>query len=192
MGNKIKQSGFTTTEPLKRRTLYESITADGPQEYTDGYGVTRQMYEPEIINLLRKVHHKINGDTTLSDEAYTAKYGMPKPLGGLGVLGSLIGPEWGGLETEITAEHFGNGVKSLKNTVNNLLSKMSKPTSVPISVPVQPVRKVQTSKYGYFEKALRTYTENHYNLKYDNLKLEARDRIRQEYIDLINRIKKNK
>jgi hypothetical protein len=40
--------------PLPRRTIAQSIGADGPQTYTDGYGVTRTMYESPILTGLRK------------------------------------------------------------------------------------------------------------------------------------------
>lgn len=62
------------------RNLYRQITADGPETYTDGYGTTRTMYESPIVSGLRKVYHFINGDETLSDEAYLQKYGFSKPL----------------------------------------------------------------------------------------------------------------
>ena len=76
---------------LPRRTIVQSIIADGPQTYTDGYGVTRTMYEPNIITGLRSLYHSINGDQTLSDEAYREKHGFSKPLAGAGLL-DLLGP----------------------------------------------------------------------------------------------------
>lgn len=77
--------------PDTKRTIYQSITADGPQTYTDGYGTVREMYESPIITGIRKFHHWINGDQTLSDEAYQEKYGHNKPLTGLGPIELLSG-----------------------------------------------------------------------------------------------------
>lgn len=78
---------------LPDRTIYQQITADGPQEYTDGYGTKRQRYESPIIATLRKTYHWINGDRTLSNEAYLKKHGFNKPVGEIGTLGLLIPTE---------------------------------------------------------------------------------------------------
>lgn len=65
------------------RSLYQRITADGPETYVDGYGTVREMHESPIITGLRKAYHWINGDQTLSDEAYLQKYGYSKPIIGM-------------------------------------------------------------------------------------------------------------
>lgn len=65
------------------RSLYQQITADGPETYTDGYGTVRQMNESPIIAGLRKAYHWINMDRTLSDNAYSQKHGYSKPLTGM-------------------------------------------------------------------------------------------------------------
>ena len=54
-------------------------------------------------------------DNDLSDEEYLEKYGYNKPVGGIGILGALVAPEWEGLEIpEITAQHIGNQGKVLR------------------------------------------------------------------------------
>lgn len=54
-------------------------------------------------------------DRDLSDEKYLEKYGYNKPVGGIGVLGALVAPEWEGLEIpEIAAQHIGNQGKVLR------------------------------------------------------------------------------
>lgn len=54
-------------------------------------------------------------DNDLSDKEYLEKYGYNKPVGGIGVLGALVAPEWEGLEIpEITAQHIGNQGKVLR------------------------------------------------------------------------------
>jgi len=43
------------------------------------------------------------------------KHGYNKPVGGIGILGALVAPEWEGLEIpEITAQHIGNQGKVLR------------------------------------------------------------------------------
>lgn len=46
-------------------------------------------------------------DRDLSDEEYFNKYGYNKPIGGIGVVGLLVAPEWEGLEALPVAENFG-------------------------------------------------------------------------------------
>jgi len=54
-------------------------------------------------------------DNNLSDEEYLEKYGYNKPVGGIGILGALVAPEWEGLEIpEIAAQHIGNQGKVLR------------------------------------------------------------------------------
>lgn len=54
-------------------------------------------------------------DRDLSDEEYLEKYGYNKPVGGIGILGALVAPEWEGLEIpEITMQHIGNQGKALR------------------------------------------------------------------------------
>ena len=54
-------------------------------------------------------------DRDLTDEEYFEKYGYNKPVGGIGILGALVAPEWEGLEIpEITAQHIGNQGKVLR------------------------------------------------------------------------------
>lgn len=66
-------------------------------------------------------------DNDLSDEEYLEKYGYNKPVGGIGILGALVAPEWEGLEIpEITAQHIGNQGKVLRwfESGNSKISKV--------------------------------------------------------------------
>ena len=77
-------------------SIYKKIS-NPPETYVDGYGTTREMYEPGIIRLARKVYNSagnfLNGkDNNLSDEEYIAKYGYAKPTASAGIL-DLLSPE---------------------------------------------------------------------------------------------------
>lgn len=52
-----KQNGGIVKEQSGVRNLYQQITADGPETYTDGYGTVREMNESPIITGLRKFYH---------------------------------------------------------------------------------------------------------------------------------------
>lgn len=112
--------------PLPRRTIYESITADGPQTYTDGYGTTRTMYESPIVTGLRNFHHWINGDQTLSDEAYLEKYGFNKPSTSAGILDLMKGPA----EAAKAAKAVGKAAGVIKKKPRIIVKNSPKPQYV--------------------------------------------------------------
>lgn len=112
--------------PLPRRTIWESITADGPQEYIDGYGQTRQMYESPIIIGLRNFHHWINGDQTLSNEAFQEKYGFNKPSTSAGILDLMKGPA----EAAKAAKAVGKAAGVIKKKPRIIVKNSPKPQYV--------------------------------------------------------------
>lgn len=125
--------------PLPRRTIWESITADGPQEYTDGYGQTRQMYESPIISGIRKYIvqpiKKIDRKLNPTEEDYE-KMGMKKPYTGLGVVGLLnpesslkmieLSKEVGPVEAFLNGENFMNSSIKTQNALMSALKRRIK------------------------------------------------------------------
>lgn len=81
--DQFKNGGKVEKAQDGTRSLYQQITADGPETYTDGYGTVRQMNESPVIAGLRKAYHWINMDRTLSDNAYSQKHGYAKPITGM-------------------------------------------------------------------------------------------------------------
>lgn len=87
----MKIQKYQNAGVLPRRTLFESISAEGPQVYTDGYGVEREIVEPSWIQPARTAYHKVgdflNGKGhNLSNEEYLVKYDTGKPIASSGVL----------------------------------------------------------------------------------------------------------
>ena len=77
---------------MPTKSLYQQIS-NPIETYTDGYGQTREVYEPKYVGVLRKAYNAanrfLNGP---SEEEYRA-IGMEKPQGGLGILEFLTLPE---------------------------------------------------------------------------------------------------
>ena len=77
---------------MPTKSLYQQIS-NPIETYTDGYGQTREVYEPKYVGVLRKAYNLanrfLNGP---SEEEYRA-IGMEKPQGGLGILEFLTLPE---------------------------------------------------------------------------------------------------
>lgn len=78
-------------------SLIKQISSRAPEQYTDGSGVTRYVYEPWYVKFGRGVYHAVgdflNGkDWDLSNEEYMAKYGYGKPVGGMGTLAGQANP----------------------------------------------------------------------------------------------------
>jgi hypothetical protein len=60
--NRFPEAKFEDGGKVKKaqdgsRNLYQQITSDGPETYTDGYGTVREMNESPIVTGLRKFHH---------------------------------------------------------------------------------------------------------------------------------------
>lgn len=77
---------------MPNKSLYQQIS-NPIETYTDGYGQTREVYEPKYVGVLRKAYNAanrfLNGP---SEEEYKAM-GMKKPQEGLGILEFLTLPE---------------------------------------------------------------------------------------------------
>ena len=77
---------------MPTKSLYQQIS-NPIETYTDGYGQTREVYEPKYIGVLRKAYNLanrfLNGP---SEEDYQAM-GIKKPQEGLGILEFLTLPE---------------------------------------------------------------------------------------------------
>ena len=77
---------------MPEKSLYQQIS-NPIETYTDGYGHTREVYEPKYVGVLRKAYNLanrfLNGP---SEEDYQA-IGIKKPQEGLGILEFLTLPE---------------------------------------------------------------------------------------------------
>lgn len=77
---------------MPEKSLYRQIS--NPREtYTDGYGQTREVYEPEYVGVLRKVYNAVdrflNGP---SEEDYKAR-GLIKPNTSAGIIDYINFPQ---------------------------------------------------------------------------------------------------
>lgn len=84
-----------------------------------GKGVRDLLYGQDIMDL--------------SDEEYFKKHGYNKPIGGIGILGALVAPEWEGLEAPVVAENFGRAgyIKSVPWTARLKYTKPTNPSGFP-------------------------------------------------------------
>lgn len=125
---KLKKKELSRIEKAQNGTksLYQSITADGPETYVDGYGTIREIHESPIVTGLRKFHHWINMDRTLSDEAYLQKHGYQKPLAGLGAAGMASKPNFviktlpDGTKIKVIAEGVSGATKRAKSQMSTI------------------------------------------------------------------------
>ena len=122
----------------------------------------------------------LNGaDSDLTDEEYFEKHGFHKPVGNIGILGTMVAPEWDFLDGPVVAENFGLSGETPKivNEVKSLITSGKKVRSA-------------AEKHESFMKGLNTYTKNKYSLEFKNLKPEYKKSIELEYRDLIGKIHK--
>lgn len=76
---------------MPEKSLYQQIS--NPKEtYTDGYGQTREVYEPKYIEVLRKAYNAANRFLKGPSEEEYAQMGMQKPQYGLGAAEWIAGP----------------------------------------------------------------------------------------------------
>ena len=77
---------------MPTKSLYQQIS-NPIETYTDGYGQTREVYEPKYVGVLRKAYNLanrfLNGP---SEEEYRAA-GLEKPVGDIGILGNIASPQ---------------------------------------------------------------------------------------------------
>ena len=77
---------------MPNRSLYQQIS-NPIETYTDGYGQTREVYEPKYVGVLRKAYNLANKFLNGPSEEEYRSMGMEKPQGGLGILEFLTLPE---------------------------------------------------------------------------------------------------
>ena len=77
---------------MPNKSLYQQIS-NPIETYTDGYGHTREVYEPKYVGVLRKAYNLANRFLNGSSEEEYKAMGMEKPQEGLGILEFLALPE---------------------------------------------------------------------------------------------------
>lgn len=77
---------------MPNKSLYQQIS-NPIETYTDGYGQTREVYEPKYIGVLRKAYNLANRFLNGPSEEEYRTIGMEKPQEGLGILEFLTLPE---------------------------------------------------------------------------------------------------
>lgn len=77
---------------MPTKSLYQQIS-NPIETYTDGYGQTREVYEPKYVGVLRKAYNLANRFLNGPSEKEYHNMGMEKPQGGLGILEFLTLPE---------------------------------------------------------------------------------------------------
>lgn len=77
---------------MPNKSLYQQIS-NPIETYTDGYGQTREVYEPKYVGALRKAYNLANRFLNGSSEEEYKAMGMEKPQEGLGILEFLALPE---------------------------------------------------------------------------------------------------
>ena len=77
---------------MPNKSLYQQIS-NPIETYTDGYGQTREVYEPKYVGVLRKAYNLANRFLNGPSEEEYHNMGMEKPQEGLGILEFLTLPE---------------------------------------------------------------------------------------------------
>lgn len=77
---------------MPNKSLYQQIS-NPIETYTDGYGQTREVYEPKYVGVLRKAYNLANRFLNGPSEEKYRTIGIEKPQEGLGILEFLTLPE---------------------------------------------------------------------------------------------------
>ena len=77
---------------MPTKSLYQQIS-NPIETYTDGYGQTREVYEPKYVGVLRKAYNLANRFLNGPSEKSYQTIGIKKPQEGLGILEFLTLPE---------------------------------------------------------------------------------------------------
>lgn len=77
---------------MPNKSLYQQIS-NPIETYIDGYGQTREVYEPKYVGVLRKAYNLANRFLNGPSEEEYRTIGMEKPQEGLGILEFLTLPE---------------------------------------------------------------------------------------------------
>ena len=76
---------------MPNKSLYQQIS-NPIETYTDGYGQTREVYEPKYVGVLRKAYNAANRFLNGPSEEEYAQMGMRKPQYNLGPVEWIVGP----------------------------------------------------------------------------------------------------
>ena len=76
---------------MPNKSLYQQIS-NPIETYTDGYGQTREVYEPKYVGVLRKAYNLANRFLNGPSEEEYAQMGMRKPQYSLGPAEWIAGP----------------------------------------------------------------------------------------------------
>ena len=76
---------------MPEKSLYQQIS-NPIETYTDGYGQTREVYEPKYVGVLRKAYNAANRFLNGPSEEEYAQMGMRKPQYSLGPAEWIAGP----------------------------------------------------------------------------------------------------
>lgn len=123
----------------------------------------------------------------LTDEEYFAKHGYSKPIGGIGILGALVMPEWEGLEVLPVAENFGKVglVKGIPKTAQLKPSMIKNfegiPKATTSTIPKVGTVRSAADKHASFIKGLDTWSKRKYGIEWSKMKKEIQPGIEQEF-----------
>ena len=76
---------------MPNKSLYQQIS-NPIETYTDGYGQTREVYEPKYVGVLRKAYNAANRFLNGPSKEEYAQMGMRKPQYSLGAAEWIAGP----------------------------------------------------------------------------------------------------
>lgn len=93
-------------------------------------------------------------DSNLSDEEYAAKHGYNKPVGGLGVLGAVVAPEWGLLDAAPVAENFGRNTGFVEGVPKAAQLEPTLIKNVTGSPMIEPVKELSDIE-KFFQRSVR-------------------------------------
>ena len=109
---------------MPNKSLYQQIS-NPIETYIDGYGQTREVYEPKYVGVLRKAYNAVNRFLNGSSEEEYKAMGMEKPQEGLGILEFLTLPEAAVLKSiRVTS------TKNLPKTYTEAESEFSRLTDI--------------------------------------------------------------
>ena len=151
---------------MPEKSIWEKISAKGPDTYTDGYGTKREVYEPTIIKWGRGAYQTLNKFFNGQDTVMLPDGSEGKVNKGIGALGLLTGAP-----SELSA--IKQGAKYIPS-----LKKMSKPLSeaerlgIPKSMRSNPKALEDPQYWGYQQWNQR------YNAAVESGNMEEAQRLR--------------
>lgn len=105
---------------MPTKSLYQQIS-NPIETYTDGYGQTREVYEPKYVGVLRKAYNLANRFLNGPSEEKYRTIGIEKPQEGLGILEFLTLPE-----ASVLKSIRATSTKNLPKTYTEAKSEYSK------------------------------------------------------------------